>query len=115
MQDFGGDLDALLESLDEEQRAAFRPEPVILRPGEASIHHSHLIHGSCANHSDRPRRGVVLNTIADDSASLLRGVPIIPRGEPLAGPFFPIVLDRGAGESSSLSLRLSLPIRNLNT
>ncbi len=103
-QEFGGDMNALLDSLSQSQRTSFRPEPVILKAGQASIHHSHLVHGSRANTSDRPRRGVVLNFIADgvkvadDSEPLLKGVPIIPAGQPVAGEFFPIVLDLDARE-----------------
>lgn len=98
-QDFGGDLDALRASLSDEQRALFRPEPVRLKAGQASIHHSHLVHGSRANTSDRPRRAVVLNYMADgtcalDPEPLLRGVPSIPAGAPVEGDFFPIALDR---------------------
>ena len=98
-QPFGGELDAILPHLSDEQRAAFRPEPVVLRAGEASIHHSHLVHGSRANPSDRPRRGAVLNYMADgtlvtdDREPLLRGVEPIPAGRPVAGPHFPITLD----------------------
>ena len=100
-QDFGGDMDALLEHLSPEQREHFRPEPITLRAGQASIHHSHLIHGSRANPSDRPRRAAVLNYVADgtlvqdDSVPLLTGVERIPAGEPLGSVHFPLVLDRG--------------------
>ena len=97
-QDFGGDLDALSASLSNEQLEEFRPEPVRLKAGQASIHHSHLVHGSRANTSDRPRRAIVLNYMADgtcalDSEPLLRGVPSIPSGTPVEGEFFPIALD----------------------
>jgi ectoine hydroxylase-related dioxygenase (phytanoyl-CoA dioxygenase family) len=99
LQDFGGDLNALEGALTAEQRAAFRPEPVRLRAGQASIHHSHMVHGSRANTSDQPRRAAVLNYMADgtralDGAPLLRGVPPIPMGSPIEGDFFPVVLER---------------------
>lgn len=100
-QDFGGPMDALLTHLSAEQREHFRPQPITLRAGQASIHHSHLIHGSRGNPSDRPRRAVVLNYVADgtlvldDSAPLLTGVEKISKGEPLDGVHFPLVLDRG--------------------
>lgn len=101
---FDGDMDAILESLDPRERAAFRPVPVPLAAGWCSIHHSHTIHGSFCNSSDRPRRAVVLNymgpdvRVACDSAPLLRGVPRIPAGERVSGPFFPLVLRTNDGE-----------------
>lgn len=100
-QSFGGDLDALHEHLNEEQRRAFQPQSIRLRAGQAAIHHSHLIHGSRANPSDRPRRAVALNYMAEGTrvanpGPLLRGVPTIPVGEPVAGDHFPLVLDLDA-------------------
>lgn len=102
-QDFGGELDALDRALTDEQRERFRPVPVRLRAGQMAIHHSHLVHGSRGNPSDRPRRAVVLNYFADGTRvvdggqPLLAGVEPIPAGEPVRGPHFPLVLDR-AGE-----------------
>lgn len=96
--DFGGEMDALLDHLPAEQRDRFRPVPVQLKAGQASIHHSHLIHGSRGNRSDRPRRAIVLNYMADGtrvidgSAPLLKGVPPIAAGQLLSGEFFPLVL-----------------------
>jgi ectoine hydroxylase-related dioxygenase (phytanoyl-CoA dioxygenase family) len=96
-QDFGGGLDALLEHLTPEQKRAFQPVPQHLRAGQATIHHSHLIHGSKENPSARPRRATVLNYLADgtlvtDGAQpLLHGVDPIETGRPVAGRFFPLV------------------------
>ncbi len=56
--------------------------PVILQPGEFSIHHESVIHGSGANNSAAPRIGISIHYIAphvhqvllkNGSASLLRG------------------------------------------
>lgn len=99
-QDFGGELDAMLDGLPPELGASFDPVPVRLRAGQASIHHSHLIHGSRANRSGSPRRAAVLNYFADgtrvtdDSAPLLRGVAHMTSGSVIEGPHFPLVLDR---------------------
>ncbi len=96
---FGGDMDALKETLPEDLRDAFRPVPALGRAGQASIHHSHILHGSYRNSSDRPRRAVVLNYMgaetrsADGTQPLLKGVPIIPEGAIIEGDFFPVVLD----------------------
>jgi ectoine hydroxylase-related dioxygenase (phytanoyl-CoA dioxygenase family) len=78
----------------------FRPVTVPLRQGQATIHHSHVLHGSDQNRSDRWRRAVVLNymgpdvRVADGSRPLLRGVPLLPTGALVEGEDFPIVLDR---------------------
>lgn len=94
---FDAPQDAVFEHLDATQRAAFRPQLAPLRAGQASIHHSHTLHGSGPNRSSRPRRAVVLNYMAADTRSaadepLLRGVPTIPRGEIVRGAAFPLVL-----------------------
>lgn len=96
-QEFGGDMDALKASLTEEQAANFAPVPLRLRAGQAAIHHSHLIHGSRGNPSDRPRRAVVLNymrdgTLALSDEPLLRGTPAPVPNTPVQGDDFPLVL-----------------------
>jgi ectoine hydroxylase-related dioxygenase (phytanoyl-CoA dioxygenase family) len=91
------DMDAVKDFLTPEQASAFRPEPMVLRAGECTFHHSHTVHGSYGNGSDRPRRGVVLNFMKPDTRSadgtnpLLRGVPVIPEGQVVEGDFFPLV------------------------
>ena len=72
--------------------------------GHATLHHARTLHGSGPNRTARPRRALVLNymapdtRVADDSAPLLRGVPLIPRGALIEGAHFPIVLDLRAEE-----------------
>jgi ectoine hydroxylase-related dioxygenase (phytanoyl-CoA dioxygenase family) len=91
------DMDAVREFLTPEQAAAFKPEPMVLRAGECTFHHSHTVHGSYGNRSDVPRRAVVLNFMKPDTRSadgtqpLLTGVPVIPAGEVIQGDYFPIV------------------------
>ncbi len=55
---------------------------VVLKPGQMSLHHGHVIHGSNPNHSDQRRIGLNLQFIApsvrqskmkNDSAMLMRG------------------------------------------
>ena len=84
--------------LTEEQRELFRPVAIELKAGEASFHHPRMIHGSYANDTDRPRRATVVNVFRDgvrsaSSAPPLEGVPPIPKGEPMGGRFFPLLLD----------------------
>ena len=99
---FGRDMDAFRGFLPEELRDGFRPVPVPLRAGEASIHHPLTVHGSYANPSDRPRRAAVLNYMGPDTRStegripILAGGPVVPRGEVVEGELFPIALDLAA-------------------
>jgi ectoine hydroxylase-related dioxygenase (phytanoyl-CoA dioxygenase family) len=93
-----GDMDAIQTVLSEEQRRQFRPVAVELKKGHASFHHPLMVHGSYANSTDRPRRATVLNVFRDGTRSasdapLLKGVPPIPKGEPMGGRFFPLLLD----------------------
>ena len=80
--------------------ASWQPVSVPVRAGQATIHHSHTLHGSDRNRSDRWRRAVVLNymgahvRVADDAAPLLRNVPSLAVGELVEGEHFPIVWDR---------------------
>ena len=92
-----GDMTAINAVLNEEQRHEFQyPVAVELKKGEASFHHPRLVHGSFANHSDRPRRATVVNVMKDGvrSASndpLLQGIPAIPAGRKVEGRFFPLL------------------------
>lgn len=93
------DMDALKSLLSPEQLAAFKPEPMILKSGECTFHHSHMMHGSYGNRSDHPRRAVVINFMhpetrcGEGEKPLLEGVPVIPKGEIIQGDYFPILLE----------------------
>lgn len=93
-----GDMDAIQTVLSEEQKEAFEPVAIELKPGEATFHHPLLVHGSFENRTDRPRRAVVINAFRDGVRSatdeqLLQGVPPIPKGEKMQGQFFPLLRD----------------------
>jgi ectoine hydroxylase-related dioxygenase (phytanoyl-CoA dioxygenase family) len=93
-----GDMNAIQSVLSEEQRRAFRPVAIELARGECTFHHPLMVHGSFANATDGPRRAAVLNMFRDGvrSASdgeLLAGVPPIPAGNKMEGPFFPLLYD----------------------
>ena len=93
-----GDMNAIQTVLDEEQKAQFRPVPVEFPKGYATFHHPLTIHGSYANRSDRPRRGLVINVfrdgvVSDSDEPLLEGVPPVPKGQKMDGQFFPLLLD----------------------
>ena len=56
------------------------------------------MHGSRANDTPAPRRATVINMFRDGVLSnsnepLLEGVPVIPRGDRMAGQFFPLLFD----------------------
>ena len=62
-------MNAIQTVLDEEQKAHFQPTPVEFPKGYATFHHPLTIHGSYANRSDRPRRGLVINVFRDGVVS----------------------------------------------
>ncbi len=93
-----GDMRAIDSVLTPDQRAAFQPVSIQLARGEAAFHHPLTVHGSGENRSQRPRRAMVINAVRDGVVSdadepLLAGVPVIPKGQPLAGRYFPLLLD----------------------
>jgi ectoine hydroxylase-related dioxygenase (phytanoyl-CoA dioxygenase family) len=96
-----GDMDAIREVLDHDQWVRFqKPVAIELKPGEASFHHPLMVHGSHANATPRPRRATVINVFKDGTRSdsdevLLDGVPVIPKGQPMEGVFFPRLFEVG--------------------
>lgn len=92
------DMSSIQSVLSEEQRAQFNPVAIELKAGECSFHHPLMVHGSFENRSGRPRRGAVINVFRDGVKSAsndppLEGVPPIPVGERMQGPFFPLLFD----------------------
>lgn len=93
-----GDMNAIQSVLSDEQREQFKPVAIELKKGEASFHHPLMVHGSFENRTEQPRRALVINVFRDGvrSASnepLLEGVPPIPSGNEMSGPFFPLLFD----------------------
>ncbi len=93
-----GDMHAVGEVLDDEQREAFVSSVLIeLERGCALFQHSLMRHGSHENGSLRLRRAVVLNVVKDAVRSDpgacqggdSEGLPVPSRDEPLAGQFHP--------------------------
>ena len=94
--ELANNMEAIFKVLPDQQKREFEPVAIELKAGQASFYHPLLVHGSYENDSDHPRRGAVINFILDGVVSdtdepLLRGVPIIPKGERLAGRFFPLL------------------------
>ncbi|MGH9839242.1 MAG: phytanoyl-CoA dioxygenase family protein [Blastocatellia bacterium] len=94
-----GSMDSIQTILNDEQRAAFKPVAIELKAGECAFHHPRMIHGSYANLTGRQRRATVINVFRDGVCSavghepVLSGVPVIPKGQPLGGQFFPLLFD----------------------
>jgi ectoine hydroxylase-related dioxygenase (phytanoyl-CoA dioxygenase family) len=94
-----GDMEAIAAVLSPQEMAKFEhPAAIELKKGEASFHHPLMVHGSFANATDRPRRATVINAFRDGTRSAsnqppLKGVPAIAEGEPMGGPFFPLLFD----------------------
>ena len=91
-----GDMEAIQAVLTDEQKSAFQPVPCELKAGEATFHHPLMVHGSYQNRSKRPRRAIVLNSFRDGTISaqdeaLLEGSVAIPKGQPMGGPFHPLL------------------------
>lgn len=91
-----GDMDAIQTVLSDEQKAGFKPVAIELKQGECTFHHPLMVHGSYENTTDGPRRAAVLNVFrdgvrSDSDEELLAGVPPIPHGQKMEGPFFPLL------------------------
>ena len=96
--ELAGNMNGILDYLNEEQKADFKPVPIELKKGYATFHHPLMVHGSYKNQSNRSRRAFVLNVFADGTISntndeLLAGVPPIPKGNKMEGKFFPLLFD----------------------
>jgi ectoine hydroxylase-related dioxygenase (phytanoyl-CoA dioxygenase family) len=93
-----GDMNAIQTVLTPEQKEQFKPVAIELKKGEAAFHHPLMVHGSYENSTDRPRRATVLNVFRDGVISntntpLLKGVPVVGKGQKVEGQFFPLLLD----------------------
>lgn len=93
------DMNAVEQVLNDEQKKMFDKRiPVELKKGECSFHHGLTMHGSYENNSDRSRRATVINafldgTVSDKDGMILEQTEVIPKGKPMDGQFFPLLLD----------------------
>jgi ectoine hydroxylase-related dioxygenase (phytanoyl-CoA dioxygenase family) len=93
-----GEMDAVQSVLTAEQKAKFKPVAIELKKGECTFHHPRIIHGSYGNTTSSQRRATIINMFRDGVASnsdspLLKGVPVIPKGEKMGGQFFPLLFN----------------------
>jgi ectoine hydroxylase-related dioxygenase (phytanoyl-CoA dioxygenase family) len=96
--ELAGDMNGIMNYLNEEQKKEFKPIPIELNAGHGTFHHPLLMHGSYENKSSRSRRAFVLNVFADGTASnsdaeMLQGVPPVKKGNKMEGRFFPLLFD----------------------
>lgn len=94
--ELAGEMDGLLNSLNDEQKEQFEPVAIELQKGYATFHHPLMVHGSYANNSENMRRAFVLNvfadgTLSDTESELMPGTPAIPKGDPIEGQFHPLL------------------------
>lgn len=99
--ELAGDMEGIMEYLNEEEKEAFQPVAVPLERGYATFHHPLTLHGSYENRTNKPRRAFVINVFADGTRShadesLLEGVAPIPKGNPMKGKFFPLLYQPSA-------------------
>jgi len=92
------DMTSIQTVLTNSQKHNFHPVPIELKSGEASFHHPLMVRGSFENKTEYPRRAIVINLFVDGVVSNsdgppLHGVPAIPKGEKMAGQFFPLLFD----------------------
>jgi len=91
------DMESIKKVLTPQQLTQFVPTPMLLKKGEAVIHHALMVHGSWENKSRGARRATVVNVFADGTQSntdesLLAGIPPFKPGAKLEGQFFPVLL-----------------------
>jgi ectoine hydroxylase-related dioxygenase (phytanoyl-CoA dioxygenase family) len=96
-----GNMEEIRTVLSPEQLERFKPVAAEVKRGQCTFHHPLMVHGSYENHSDKPRRATLVNAFRDGVRSaadepLLKGVPVIPKGEKMGGRFFPLLFDPGA-------------------
>ena len=96
-----GNMEEIRTVLSPEQLERFKPVAAEVKRGQCTFHHPLMVHGSYENRSDKPRRATLVNAFRDGVRSaadepLLKGVPVIPKGEKMGGQFFPLLFDPDA-------------------
>ncbi len=82
MQKTDGESDVLGYGIDPRTLDEAQAVDIELQPGDVSIHHPNVIHGSNANDSDRWRKGLTLRYIPTSTRILIEGhQPFLLRGE----------------------------------
>ncbi len=114
-----GDMNAVKEVLNEDQLKDFENKVANELPkGYASFHHPLMMHGSYENVSERPRRAVVINAMANGTLGNTAGYyrldalstfPEMPQDKILDSRFFPLLFE---GDKELISLGKTIPMVN---
>ena len=83
---------------------------VVMKPGDVSVHHPHLLHGSAANRSGKRRCGLSIGYIPTSTAVLSTGIymyPLLARGSAVPGV-------NSYRPYPAYDPRLTIPFRNCN-
>ena len=92
------DLEKLAQKFIGQTHRAWQEEPVPLKAGQVSIHHSLTFHGSGPNRTSQPRKGLVVHMMPGDTTyragrqwhpNLVFLGPNAYDGQPFNGDFFP--------------------------
>lgn len=112
-----GDMVAIKNVLSEQQLEVFEHKVANELPrGYASFHHPLMIHGSYANYSERPRRAVVINSMAANTLGnvdnyerkdALHNFPLMVQDKVLDSQYFPLLFD---GDKELGALVNSVPV-----
>lgn len=112
-----GDMGAIKNVLSEQQFEVFEHKVANELPkGYASFHHPLMIHGSYANYSERPRRAVVINSMASNTLGnvdnyerkeALHNFPLMVQDKVLDSQYFPLLFD---GDKELGALINSVPV-----
>jgi hypothetical protein len=90
------DMQSAFARLPQPMRENFHPVPIPVPAGGCVFHHCLTVHASYGNRTERPRRAVAISYMHPGTSSVgfhpcVPGGPVIPEGQPLEGPLFPLL------------------------
>ncbi len=97
---------ALNLELEESELDETQAQDIVLQPGQVSLHDVYLYHGSEANHSDKPRRGMTLRFMPTTSVYRHDKSTRFQREGPLEMSLRTIYLMRGIDQSGENDFRM---------
>jgi ectoine hydroxylase-related dioxygenase (phytanoyl-CoA dioxygenase family) len=89
-------MDSAYERLPQEMRDRFQPVPFPVPIGGSVFHHCLTVHASGGNSTSRPRRAIAISYMHPETRSQAEypsvpSGPVFAVGDPLDGPFFPLL------------------------
>jgi len=90
------DMDSAFARLPQPMRENFQPVSIPVPAGGCLFHHCLTVHASFGNRTERPRRAIAISYMHPDTISkgchpCVPGGQVIPEGERLEGPLFPLL------------------------